>query len=479
MIKRLSVLLLTLFLVLSMHTRVHACDEEQTNTYVSQILFGDFYQRYSFKEQVKMLNYALYLCSEQQTGQQGQEKLNYLKRQKVSSLPSLRDIQTEHISVLKIVHNKWEYEDTQYKTIQEKRKKLLKSTINKIFDFGFFNNTFKNGGEKCNSFAALLYYSHILADYLADDPEKSKAYYKEKDIQIPSFAGKASIEINNDKPQFTQKQKQCRVSSVENNRLDSLGRAGMAYAVIGKDIMKSGDRKNMSNISPSGWNQKKMRYDFTENTYYYHRSHLIAHQLGGDEIKINLITGTYYLNEHGMKPLEKRIIKYIADKPNNHVLYRITPVYVGQNLMASGVQMEAYSVEDQGTGICFNRYCYNIQPGVNISYTNGSSRKLDITSDGKYIIPFASFNGRNTINLIDEMNNHLELLFRDQKNSEIYGTLQREIKGIFIKDKDIQGNESLSDYLSIKVYAYKYLEVLKKFVPELLKKESFFNSVFQ
>ena len=153
---------------------------------------------------------------------------------------------------------------------------------------------------------------------------------------------------------------------------DSLGRSGVAFANICKETMpkdneERGDIGSVDNLS--GWVQKK--YD---GSYLYNRCHLIGWQLSNENAnKGNLITGTRYLNTEGMLPFENKIAEYIDNNEDNHVLYRVTPVYEGNNLLASGVQMEAWSVEDNGEGICFNVYCYNVQPGIVLDYATGES----------------------------------------------------------------------------------------------------------
>ena len=155
------------------------------------------------------------------------------------------------------------------------------------------------------------------------------------------------------------------------SKLDSLGRTRKALACVGPESLGQGKRGDISRIHPAGWHQQ--RYDFIPGQSLYNRCHLIAYCLTAENAnKKNLITGTRYMNNEGMLPFEEKTARYI-DKTNNHVLYRVTPVFEGSNLVASGVLMEAYSVEDQGKGICFCTYCYNVQPGVAIDYATGDS----------------------------------------------------------------------------------------------------------
>lgn len=189
---------------------------------------------------------------------------------------------------------------------------------------------------------------------------------------IPEYSGKPYTVINNNIPNFSADE--LKSSGYEKySNLDSLGRTKTAIASVGRDTMpKQGEmRGSISNIKPSGWKQAK--YDSVNGGWLYNRCHLIGWQLSAENDNArNLITGTKYLNVDGMLPFENMVADYIKET-NNHVAYRITPVYIGNNLLASGVQMEAYSVEDNGEGICFNIYCYNVQPNVTINYSTGAS----------------------------------------------------------------------------------------------------------
>ncbi|MBP5304000.1 MAG: DNA/RNA non-specific endonuclease [Clostridia bacterium] len=161
--------------------------------------------------------------------------------------------------------------------------------------------------------------------------------------------------------------------------LDYLGRCGVAFACLCTDLMPTGKRGSISSIHPSGW--KQQMYDFVDGQAVYNRCHLIGWQLSGENAnERNLITGTRYLNTKGMLPFENMVSDYIKET-HNHVLYRITPIFDGDNLVASGVQMEAYSVEDDGDGICFNVYCYNVQPGVWIDYKTGENHAEDTVTE--------------------------------------------------------------------------------------------------
>ena len=155
------------------------------------------------------------------------------------------------------------------------------------------------------------------------------------------------------------------------SELDSLGRCGAAFANIGQELMPTEERGKIGQVRPSGWHTQK--YDCVDGKYLYNRCHLIGYQLTGENAnEENLITGTRYMNVEGMLPFEDMTADYIRET-GNHVLYRVTPLYNGDDLVASGVQMEAQSVEDGGQGVLFNVYCYNVQPGVGIDYSTGDS----------------------------------------------------------------------------------------------------------
>ena len=187
---------------------------------------------------------------------------------------------------------------------------------------------------------------------------------------IPAYAGDPYVTINDNEPQFLETD--LATSSYEYySDLDDLGRCGVVYACIGMDLMPTEERGNIGSVKPSGWHTVK--YDIVDGKYLYNRCHLIGYQLSGENANVNnLITGTRYLNVEGMLPFENMVVDYVKET-ENHVLYRVTPVFEGNNLVASGVQIEAQSVEDQGEGILFNVYCYNVQPGVTIDYATGDS----------------------------------------------------------------------------------------------------------
>ena len=188
--------------------------------------------------------------------------------------------------------------------------------------------------------------------------------------EVPQYSGSPFVELNDNQPGFSEEE--FTTESFESySPLDSLGRCGTAYACIGQDLMPTQDRESISEVHPTGWQTAK--YDFVDGGYLYNRCHLIGFQLTGENAnEENLITGTRYMNVEGMLPSENMVTDYIKET-GNHVIYRVTPIFEGENLVASGVTMEAISVEDDGEGICFSVYVYNVQPGVEIDYQTGES----------------------------------------------------------------------------------------------------------
>lgn len=185
---------------------------------------------------------------------------------------------------------------------------------------------------------------------------------------IPEFSGEPYVVLEENQPRFTMEDITA-VSYEFYSPLDNLGRCGYTMACIGKDLMPTEDRESISQVKPTGWQQKK--YDFVDGKSLYNRCHLIGFQLTGENAnERNLITGTRYMNTEGMLPFENMVADYIKET-GNHVLYRVTPIFQGDELVARGVQMEAFSVEDSGEGICFHVYIYNNQPGVTIDYATG------------------------------------------------------------------------------------------------------------
>lgn len=189
--------------------------------------------------------------------------------------------------------------------------------------------------------------------------------------EISPYSGQPYIEINDNIPYFTESDLTTESFELYSN-LDEYGRCGVAYASIGIDIMPTEERGEIGQIRPSGWHTVKYN-DIIDGNYLYNRCHLIGYQLAGENTnEKNLITGTRYLNVQGMLPFENMVTDYVKET-GNHVLYRVTPIFEGDNLLASGVLMEAESVEDKGDGILFCVYLYNVQPGIIIDYASGES----------------------------------------------------------------------------------------------------------
>ncbi len=188
---------------------------------------------------------------------------------------------------------------------------------------------------------------------------------------IPEYSGAPYVTVNDNQPQFLETD--LSTDSYEYySDLDSLGRCGVVYACIGTDLMPTEERGSIGSVKPTGWHTVK--YDVVDGNYLYNRCHLIGYQLSGENANTkNLITGTRYLNVDGMLPFENMVADYVLET-ENHVMYRVTPIFDGDNLLVSGVQIEAESVEDNGEGILFNVYCYNVQPGVEIDYATGDSQ---------------------------------------------------------------------------------------------------------
>lgn len=187
---------------------------------------------------------------------------------------------------------------------------------------------------------------------------------------IPEYSGNPYVELNGNVPYFTDEELSTTAFELY-SELDSLGRCGACYANICKEIMPTEERGSIGMVKPTGWHTVK--YDCITDRYLYNRCHLIGYQLAGENAnEKNLITGTRYLNVDGMLPFENEVADYV-DETDNHVLYRVTPVFSDDNLVASGVIVEAKSVEDKGAGVQFNVYCYNVQPGISIDYIDGQS----------------------------------------------------------------------------------------------------------
>lgn len=204
---------------------------------------------------------------------------------------------------------------------------------------------------------------------------------------MSEYNGSPYIYLNGNIPYFTDEEKISTEPFENYSNLDSLGRCGVAFANICKEIMPTEERSTIGQVRPSGWHTVKYN-GVVEGNYLYNRCHLIGYQLAGENAnELNLITGTRYLNMIGMLEFENTVSAYV-EETNNHVLYRVTPIFEGNNLVAKGVEMEAWSIEDKGVGICFNVFCYNVQPGIEIDYatgdswlSNGDSQKENIKND--------------------------------------------------------------------------------------------------
>lgn len=199
------------------------------------------------------------------------------------------------------------------------------------------------------------------------------------ETELPEYAGEPAVEVNGNEPNFTEEDLDGPSEYYSN--LDSLGRCGVTMAIVGEETMPTEEREDISEVHPSGW-QATFYDDIVPDQNIYNRCHLIGFQLAGENAnERNLITGTNYLNHEGMLPYENEVADYVWET-GNHVLYRVTPVFVGDELMARGVHMEAESVEDGGTGVSFNVYCFNVQPGLEIDYETGESWRVESASAG-------------------------------------------------------------------------------------------------
>lgn len=229
--------------------------------------------------------------------------------------------------------------------------------------------------NKALLFIALFLVAALATSWFIRD---DKPAYSESIKNVPAFSGNPYVVINQNQPEFTDAD--ITTESYEfYSELDSLNRCGYAMACIGQDLMPHDDRGSIGQIKPSGW--QTVKYDFIDGKYLYNRCHLIGFQLTGENAnECNLITGTRYMNTEGMLPFENMVADYIKET-NHHVMYRVTPIFTGEEQIARGVQMEAYSVEDQGEGICFNVYVYNNQPGVVIDYLSGNSWAESASAD--------------------------------------------------------------------------------------------------
>ena len=187
---------------------------------------------------------------------------------------------------------------------------------------------------------------------------------------LPPYSGEPYVILNDNTPSFPEED--MTANSFERySQLDYFGRCGAAYANVGPDTMPTEERGAIGQVKPTGW--QTVKYDFVDGKYLYNRCHLIGYQLTAENAnELNLITGTRYLNVTGMLPFENEVADYVQ-RTDNHVLYRVTPIFEGADLLARGVTMEAWSVEDNGEGVCFFVYAYNVQPGVTLDYATGDN----------------------------------------------------------------------------------------------------------
>ena len=198
--------------------------------------------------------------------------------------------------------------------------------------------------------------------------------------EVPEYSGDPYVEINDNQPEFEDYELTTEAFE-EYSELDELGRCGTAEACVGEETMPTEERGNISSVKPTGWKNKD--YDNVDGGRLYNRCHLIGFQLTGENAnEKNLITGTRYMNTEGMLPFENMVADYVHET-DNHVLYRVTPIFDGDDLVASGVQMEAESVEDDGAGVCFNVYVYNVQPQITINYATGDNWESDTAESDK------------------------------------------------------------------------------------------------
>lgn len=226
--------------------------------------------------------------------------------------------------------------------------------------------------RKFMSIASLLLAITMLISSCGTEPANINSHsdYIASVNEVPAFSNTPYVAIKGNVPDFTSAD-MVTESYEHYSELDILGRCGVVMACIGTDIMPTEERESIGSVKPSGW--QTVKYDIVDGKYLYNRCHLIGFQLTGENAnKQNLITGTRYMNVEGMLPFENMVADYVKET-ENHVIYRVTPIFDGLNLVARGVQMEAKSVEDDGEGICFNVYVYNNQPGITINYLNGDS----------------------------------------------------------------------------------------------------------
>ena len=230
---------------------------------------------------------------------------------------------------------------------------------------------------------ALILIALLLVLYFVLPSQEPAALPENTLPQIPAYSGEPFAVLEDNMPRFSLEDYVTKSYETYGD-LDAMNRCTYTMACIGRDLMPTEERENIGMIRPTGWVTAK--YDFVDGQYLYNRCHLIGFQLTGENAnERNLITGTRYMNVQGMLPFENMVADYIKET-GNHVLYRVIPIFEGNNPLASGVTMEAWSVEDNGEGICFYVYAYNVQPGVEIDYTTGENRLAEpVVGEGEEI----------------------------------------------------------------------------------------------
>lgn len=238
------------------------------------------------------------------------------------------------------------------------------------------NGWFEKGGSRdttSDEFGSEDVSLFPVIEFKEDEPSKSTVTCLSNDV--PDYDGTDTVVINDNIPNFTEYDMN-HISGENYSNLDSLGRCGVAYAKLDKSMMPTGERGNIGEIKPTGWVQNKYSGIVdSEPPYLYNRSHLIAYALTGQNTnELNLITGTRYMNATLMLPYEEQVMRYLDDS-DNHVLYRVTPYFRGDEQLARGIEMEAYSIEDGGKGVCYHVFIYNVQPGIEIDYKTGENKE--------------------------------------------------------------------------------------------------------
>ena len=218
----------------------------------------------------------------------------------------------------------------------------------------------------------VLVFVLFLGNYLPGKHVNKETTNEEVLLLASAYNESPFVEVNENVPYFGEDEYTTESFEIY-SELDSFGRCGVAYANIGKDLMPVEERGEIGMVKPAGWHTVKYP-EVIEDVFLYNRCHLIGYQLSGENANVqNLITGTRYLNVEGMLPFENKVASYVRET-GNHVLYRVTPIFEKDNLLAEGVLMEAYSVEDEGKGVAFCVFAYNVQPGIEIDYATGESK---------------------------------------------------------------------------------------------------------